>query len=198
MQDVKDNLQADVIFTQRMKEYREEAKLSQQDIADKLEVKRASYAHYESGNRQPGYSFLRDFSKLSGWSPSYLLGLSKYKTLEHEADAAQLALEGDPGVAEAAVQVRQTAKNLLNRYNAGEAGVYVDYLELLARLCERIDSSQKYLIYKKDECGGMAWGKQAYIPRIFEVYKEIDAMLREAFLITADTSKEIAIYDKES
>ena len=67
------------IFPQRMREYRTDHKLSQQKIADTLGVHRATYSGYETGIREPSASFIRDFSKLSGWTPSYLLGLSNIK-----------------------------------------------------------------------------------------------------------------------
>lgn len=135
------------MFAQRMKEYREEAGLNQQEIADKLGVKRAAYAHYESGNRQPGFSFLGDFSKLSGWTPSYLLGLSEHRTLEKEADAYAAQIRGDAKTVAAAALIRQTAKNLLNRANKGEndAPTYDVFLKPLAILCDQIDKIQKYI-----------------------------------------------------
>ena len=76
-----------IIFQRRMKEYRIKVGLNQQEIADLLEIKRAAYAHYENGNRQPGLKFFSDFIKLSGWTPSYLLGLSPHQTIEKEVDA---------------------------------------------------------------------------------------------------------------
>ena len=75
------------VFPKRMKEYREGANLSQKEIAEQLRINRVTYIYYENGDREPGYQFLRKFSRLSGWSPSYLIGLSIYKTTEQEVDA---------------------------------------------------------------------------------------------------------------
>ena len=137
--------QFDGIFPQRMKEFREESRLNQKDIAEKLGINRVTYIYYESGKRQPGYVFVRDFSKLSGWTPSYLLGLSEHRTLEKEADAAQL--HGDPEAVEAAALIRQTAKKLLDRTNKGESDAltYEIFLKPLARLCDQVDKIQKYI-----------------------------------------------------
>ena len=67
------------IFPQRMREYRIDKNWTQQEMADRLGINRVTYIYYESGKRQPGYIFVRDFSKLSGWSADYLLGLSDIK-----------------------------------------------------------------------------------------------------------------------
>lgn len=164
------------IFPQRMKEYREEAGLSQKEIADKLGFNRVTYIYYESGNRQPGYSFLRDFSKMSGWSPSYLLGLSEYRTLEQEADAAQL--HGDGKSIEAATMIRHTAKSLLDRYNAGNNHIYEDYLEPLAHICEYIDSSKEYLVYGEDG-SGRSWKNASWsdVNKAADTYRAVNTLL---------------------
>lgn len=166
------------VFPQRMKEYREVTGKSQKDIADQLGFNRVTYIYYESGNRQPGYTFLRDFSKLSGWSPSYLLGLSKYRTLTEESDAAQL--HGDDKAVEAATIIRQTAKSLLDRYNAGENRIYNDYLEPLARVCESIDRTQEYLVYGENEFGrGRTWknASQVDVDQALETYQAVATLL---------------------
>lgn len=144
------------IFPQRMREYREENGLSQKDIAEKLGINRVTYIYYESGKRQPGFTILHDFSVMSGWTPSYLLGLSEHRTLDQEADAAQL--HGDTRTVEAAALIRQTAKNLLDRTNKGEndALTYDIFLKPLARLCDQVDKIQKYIDgYSIDEKGNI-------------------------------------------
>lgn len=69
----------DDVLLQRIREYRSGKKLTRQEMADRLGINRVTYIYYESGKRQPGYIFVRDFSKLSGWSADYLLGLSDIK-----------------------------------------------------------------------------------------------------------------------
>lgn len=180
------------MFAQRMKEYREEAGLNQQEIADKLGVKRAAYAHYESGNRQPGFSFLGDFSKLSGWTPSYLLGLSEHRTLDQEADAAKLARQGDPEAVEAAALIRQTAKNLLNRANKGEndAPTYDVFLKPLARLCDQVDKIQKYISgYSIDERGNITRSVSAELWDPTDNDKEVLEIFKAAYEASNDLMK---------
>lgn len=52
---------------------RSNAKLSQQDVADKLEMARATYASLESGRRQPDLSSIRSVAEFYQVSPSDLI-----------------------------------------------------------------------------------------------------------------------------
>ena len=174
--------QIDGVFPQRMREYREEAGLNQKEIADKLCVNRVTYIYYESGKRQPGYVFVRDFSRLSGWSPSYLLGLSQYRTLDQEADAFQLTPEGASEAAAAASLIRQTAKKLLDRYNKGEERIFSDYLEPLANVCNQVDNIQRYFSYEKAPSNKIV--KEAYADfddQFQAAYKACNALLERGF-----------------
>lgn len=147
MENEKEIVNVESAFTQKLREYRNTIGINQQEMADRLGVKRAAYAHYESGSRQPSFSFLRDFCKLSGWTPSYMLGLSEHRTLDQEADAAKLAQQGNKEAVDAATRIRQTAMNLLNRANKGEndAPTYDVFLKPLARLCDQVNRIQKYI-----------------------------------------------------
>ena len=182
MQTKEETLKTNEMFSQRMKEYRTEAGLSQLEIAKKLGVNRTAYAHYETGNRQPGLSFLSDFSNLSGWSPSYLLGLSQYRTLDQEADAFQLTPEGASEAAAAASLIRQTAKKLLDRYNKGEERIFSDYLEPLANVCNQVDNIQRYFSYEKAPSNKIV--KEAYADfddQFQAAYKACNALLERGF-----------------
>lgn len=133
----------DALFGKRMKEYRDEAGLNQQEIADKLGVKRTAYAHYESGKRQPSFEFLTEFSKLSGWTTSYLLGLSEYKTLTQEINAARLINVQNSEAASAAKKIYDTIGNLLARIDRGEVDFYDNYLEPIARISDLVNKAQR-------------------------------------------------------
>ena len=186
--------QCDDIFPQKMKEFREESGLNQKDIADKLGINRVTYIYYESGKRQPGYVFLRDFSKLSGWTPSYLLGLSEHRTLDQEADALQM--QGDEKAIEASSLIRHTAINLLSRINKGEddAPTYDVFLEPLARLCDQVNRIQKYI-------SRYSIGEKTKIPLFIpsDLEQEIAALeiVKTAYQATHDVMKGFAIFIKE-
>ena len=144
------------IICQRIKEFRVEKGLSQQEIADRLKINRATYANYENGKREPSAAFIRNYSKLSKYSPSYLIGLSDYKYIAEEADAAVLSRQGDSEAVIYAAKIRQTAKNLLDRYNkdASEFPTCANFIEPLSRLCDQVDKIQKHIDgYSTDEKG---------------------------------------------
>ncbi len=63
---------------QRLKELREEAGMTQKEVAAKLGINSVTYLHYEKSQRQPSLSMLADMAKLFDVSVDYLLGLSDY------------------------------------------------------------------------------------------------------------------------
>ncbi len=63
---------------QRLKGLREEAGMTQKEVAAKLGINSVTYLHYEKSQRQPSLSMLADMAKLFDVSVDYLLGLSDY------------------------------------------------------------------------------------------------------------------------
>ena len=63
-------------FQERLKELRTAKNLSQQEIANKLDVSRVAYTNWENGNREPSYDNLINLSILLETSTDYLLGIS--------------------------------------------------------------------------------------------------------------------------
>lgn len=63
-----------VILLQNLKRERERQGLTQQEMADKLGVKRPTYTRYESGDRQPDIETQCKIATLLGVTVDYLLG----------------------------------------------------------------------------------------------------------------------------
>lgn len=63
-----------VTFSTRLRELRKERRMTQEEMAALLGIKRTSYAFYESGNRTPHDRNLRKMAEFFGVSPEYLLG----------------------------------------------------------------------------------------------------------------------------
>jgi SOS-response transcriptional repressor LexA len=59
-------------WTNRAKQRMKELKLTHQDIADRLEVSRASITHYLSGRREPSLNQLIEWSAILKTSPAWL------------------------------------------------------------------------------------------------------------------------------
>lgn len=63
-------------YTQRLKELRENAELTQEQVADKIGVKREQYRRYENGENEIKAGHVIKFCKLYNVTADYLLGLS--------------------------------------------------------------------------------------------------------------------------
>ncbi len=63
------------IFCKRLKELRKAAGLTQQDMAEKLEIKQQSYARYENDKSEPSLETLVKIASVLDTSIEYLLGI---------------------------------------------------------------------------------------------------------------------------
>ena len=69
----------DTRFSARIKEIRDLNGWTQLEFADKIGCSRATYNHYENGNRHPDDTIIREICKAANISADYLLGLSNTK-----------------------------------------------------------------------------------------------------------------------
>lgn len=61
-------------FAKRLKELRNEKKVTQQAMADFLKIKLRSYQNYEGGSRRPDYEMLIAIADCFDVTTDYLLG----------------------------------------------------------------------------------------------------------------------------
>jgi len=66
-------------FSQRLKMLRQEAGLTQKELAEKLGVSRGTIGMYEIGQRDPDTETLRKLSDIFGVSIDYLLGKTDFR-----------------------------------------------------------------------------------------------------------------------
>ena len=64
------------ILGSRLRELREEAGLTQKQLADKLQINSVTYLHYEKEQREPPLALLADLARFFDVSVDYLLGLT--------------------------------------------------------------------------------------------------------------------------
>lgn len=64
----------------RIKDLREDADITQKEIADYLHIKQNTYSQYENGHRQLPIDCLIALAKYYNTSTDYLLGLTDRKT----------------------------------------------------------------------------------------------------------------------
>ena len=62
------------MFPERLKTLRSEAKLTQKEIADKLNISQQAYANWEKGKTLPANKNLTKLSEMLNTSTDYLLG----------------------------------------------------------------------------------------------------------------------------
>lgn len=63
---------------QRLKELREERRLTQKQVADALHLNSVTYLHYEKNQREPPLPLLADMAAFYGVTVDYLLGLADF------------------------------------------------------------------------------------------------------------------------
>lgn len=84
-------------FAKRLSELRNEFKLTQKELADKLGVSRGTIGMYEIGQRDPDTDTLLKLSELFNVSVDYLLGQTD---IRNPADEITDAVSDDPELAE--------------------------------------------------------------------------------------------------
>ena len=78
---------------QRLRELRENAGLSQTDVAKYLKITRQAYNHYETGKRTPDPKAISELAKLFGVTTDYLLGRENIGTAEKKEPGTQTDAE---------------------------------------------------------------------------------------------------------
>lgn len=66
------------IFSTRLRELRKSAGLTQQQLAEQLNIRQQSYTRYESGVGEPNLETVALIAKIFDVSCDYLLGLSEF------------------------------------------------------------------------------------------------------------------------
>lgn len=68
------------MFSQRLKQLREEKGITQQELAQTLNIGRASISNYELGTRTPDIEILSKLADYFGVTTDYLIGKSDFRT----------------------------------------------------------------------------------------------------------------------
>lgn len=81
------------VFSQRLKELREERGLTQGAFADKIGISRQSVTLYEREARIPDIEVLSKMAAFFGVTSDYLIGLEDYRVRKDMSKAVQMAKE---------------------------------------------------------------------------------------------------------
>lgn len=80
-------------ISKQLRLLRESKGITQERISEDLSINRATYAHYETGRRQPDLETIKLLAKYHNCSTDFLLGYSDEKTDEQIHTIAAHALE---------------------------------------------------------------------------------------------------------
>lgn len=99
-------------FSERFKELRQSRKLSQQELADKLNTSKSSVNMYERGEREPGIEMLETIADFFNVDMDYLLGKASIvnKTLANAENVIKMS--GTDGK----TNLTSNEENLLSNY----------------------------------------------------------------------------------
>ena len=67
-------------YTQRMEDLRKDRDMTQEEVAEKIGMKREQYRRYETGQNEVKASFIIKICELYNVSADYLLGITNKKT----------------------------------------------------------------------------------------------------------------------
>ncbi|GAB2023179.1 helix-turn-helix transcriptional regulator [Pseudolactococcus yaeyamensis] len=81
------------MLPERLKSSRLEAKLTQKEITEKLEISQPSYAQWEKGIRTPNLERLQELAKILNVSTDYLLGNTDEKNSTKFEDDLEKSLD---------------------------------------------------------------------------------------------------------
>ena len=83
-------------FKDRMKLLREEANLTQDELAQKLEITKAAISNYETGRRKPDYELLEKIGDFFNVDLLYLFGKQDKKKADSKSVCAQAHVGSNP------------------------------------------------------------------------------------------------------
>lgn len=66
------------VFSERLRDLRKSAGLTQQQISERLHISQQSYARYESGTGEPNLETLAKIAAILDVTSDYLLGLTEF------------------------------------------------------------------------------------------------------------------------
>ncbi|HFL1240611.1 helix-turn-helix domain-containing protein [Listeria monocytogenes] len=85
----------DYMFGERLRSLRENKNLTQQKVADDLNIKRENLSNYERNKREPDYEMLKKLAEYYGVSRSYILGETDKKHYWELNDKDERSIQKD-------------------------------------------------------------------------------------------------------
>lgn len=105
-------------LSENLLKLRKEKRLTQQELADALEIGQVAYSHYERGRNFPTEELLSSFADFFEVSTDYLLGRTNIRNLELNKDvvALQMSEEMEKLPPEAIAELKQYTEFIKSKY----------------------------------------------------------------------------------
>lgn len=71
-----------MLFGEKLKLLRTSRKMSQKELAERLNIAKSVISFYESGDRMPSYEVLIKIAQIFNVTTDYLLGINKKRTVD--------------------------------------------------------------------------------------------------------------------
>ena len=136
------------VFSERLTQLREDRGLKRQEVADALEISRASLEYYEKGQRKPDIEVAARIAKYYGVSTDYLVGVSAAQVTASENETLKTVCDY-LGISEASAE--QVSYLTSIGYNANmDAILSSEIIEILTISLDDYDkkSIEKAIAYK--------------------------------------------------
>lgn len=135
------------VFSERLTQLREDRGLKRQEVADALEISRASLEYYEKGQRKPDIEVAARIAKYYGVSTDYLVGVSAAQVTASENETLKMVCDY-LGISEASAE--QVSYLTSIGYNTNmDAILSSEIIEILATSLDDYDkkSIEKAIAY---------------------------------------------------
>lgn len=142
-------------FGDRLRQLRNSEKITQQDLADKLDIARASVGYYESGTRAPDIEVLRKIAEHFAVTSDYLLGLSAHKNNDAQAEALSRLQQLEPRIRSMIQELENKLANCYTSYFLNSDGYpyqrwFYEYLDFLKATMEIFDNIAAHEMENRD------------------------------------------------
>lgn len=110
LQEINKKMNKEKTFAEKLKELREKKKLSQYEVATKLDIKRERYNTWEQGSALPRMDLLPRICSFYNVSADYLLGINEQQNRIEELETALKEIQEFSDIETA---VREISKNAI-------------------------------------------------------------------------------------
>ena len=158
-------------FNDVLKRLRNEARISQQELANRIGISKSSINMYERGEREPGIETLKTFADFFGVGMDYLLGKSPFRNITH-GNVTECPDDENPYELE--------LRDAFSKYDVDSQKLIAKNLSELARMQIRPITKKRLFVL-----GNVACGEPIFADEQRNTYIDVDSDFDADFCLTA-------------